>query len=515
MTDITKIESPTKPTVIVSKINELIDGKQEVLVSGTNIKTVNNTSILGEGNISINTEASVDQETIDYNNSDELQALGVINPQTDTSIRIWEGTSAEYESGGGSQTWYNWQNGTITHTWSSVTLSLAPTSNAIYGNNKFITFGTNNSATVVMISTDGITWNSTDVSANITDEIVSVAFGNDTFVAIGGENAYYSSDGMTWTKVPLTSATYLKIFYGGGQFMIIASDGTILYSSDGTSWTTATSPSVTMNYVNYAYGNGKHFISVTYTSSTSTYLISTDGINWTQQDIDIGGISKIVYNNNNNIFYAYAGGRLNGVSYYSSDLMNWQLIENSALRSGFIRSIIYMDKFYALINQENSTVFISSTDFVSWQIENMPSNLTSFSARKEYLTADVDDNILVISNDTNSGFMESSGTILNIYTTDSVPTTSSQVYSAPNTTSALTITAVGTGTITLSDTNTYNYNASGNQTVTQTVGEAHPDWICNIENVALKKGSIIIAEKNGEASEAYTATEVETMWDSI
>ena len=56
MTDITKIENPTKPITVVSKINELVDttnNKQDTLVSGTNIKTINNTSILGSGNISI------------------------------------------------------------------------------------------------------------------------------------------------------------------------------------------------------------------------------------------------------------------------------------------------------------------------------------------------------------------------------------------------------------------------------------------------------------------------------
>lgn len=53
MVDIVKIESPVKPTTVISKINELIDYKQDALVSGTNIKTINNQSLLGSGNIDI------------------------------------------------------------------------------------------------------------------------------------------------------------------------------------------------------------------------------------------------------------------------------------------------------------------------------------------------------------------------------------------------------------------------------------------------------------------------------
>ena len=44
---------------IAASLNELNDTKQEVLVSGTDIKTINNTSLLGSGNISISGLPSV------------------------------------------------------------------------------------------------------------------------------------------------------------------------------------------------------------------------------------------------------------------------------------------------------------------------------------------------------------------------------------------------------------------------------------------------------------------------
>ena len=48
-----KITNPPSQKDLIDKVNEIIDDKQDTLVSGTNIKTINNTSILGSGNIEV------------------------------------------------------------------------------------------------------------------------------------------------------------------------------------------------------------------------------------------------------------------------------------------------------------------------------------------------------------------------------------------------------------------------------------------------------------------------------
>ena len=48
-----KITNPPSQKDLIDKVNELVDDKQDTLVSGTTIKTINNTSILGSGNIDI------------------------------------------------------------------------------------------------------------------------------------------------------------------------------------------------------------------------------------------------------------------------------------------------------------------------------------------------------------------------------------------------------------------------------------------------------------------------------
>ena len=50
---VNKITTPPTQNEVISKINELVDNKQDTLVSGTNIKTVGGTSLLGSGNIAL------------------------------------------------------------------------------------------------------------------------------------------------------------------------------------------------------------------------------------------------------------------------------------------------------------------------------------------------------------------------------------------------------------------------------------------------------------------------------
>lgn len=56
---VNKITTPPTQNEVIDKINELVDGKQDTLVSGTNIKTVGGTSLLGSGNVAFPIVSSV------------------------------------------------------------------------------------------------------------------------------------------------------------------------------------------------------------------------------------------------------------------------------------------------------------------------------------------------------------------------------------------------------------------------------------------------------------------------
>ena len=123
-----------------SDVQTAIAGKQDTLVSGTNIKTINNTSILGSGDVTltassvgalpsstkygadlsyssntlqlkdqdgnnlgnsvtIQSSPDLDETTINKNSSNELQTIGVINQNdTTTAIKTWTGTKTQYEA---------------------------------------------------------------------------------------------------------------------------------------------------------------------------------------------------------------------------------------------------------------------------------------------------------------------------------------------------------------------------------------------------------------------------------
>ncbi|MBQ8678069.1 MAG: hypothetical protein IJ529_06335 [Alphaproteobacteria bacterium] len=71
---------------------------QPILVSGTNIKSVNGISLVGSGNVNIN-GLDPDNKSIMVNAMNQLQAIGVID-QNDTSmaVELWTGSNVEYEA---------------------------------------------------------------------------------------------------------------------------------------------------------------------------------------------------------------------------------------------------------------------------------------------------------------------------------------------------------------------------------------------------------------------------------
>ena len=135
MTDITKIENPVKPTVIISKINELVDttnNKQDTLVSGTNIKTVGGNSLLGSGNIAIPT---VNNATLTVTQGGVSKGTFTANASSDVTIALDAGTDVEAYTASEVQTIWN------STTPYNLTFSIsgykvpAPTVTVINGNN--------------------------------------------------------------------------------------------------------------------------------------------------------------------------------------------------------------------------------------------------------------------------------------------------------------------------------------------------------------------------------------------
>ena len=130
----------------------------------------------------------------------------------------------------------------------------------------------------------GIDWQMR-TSPGGTGPLVSAAYGNGTFVAIGeGPNQVITStDGVTWTPRSLGTigANWVAVTYGGGQFVATACDGNpstakVMTSPDGISWTLRNASSNTC-WGSVAYGAGRYVAG----SPFGDMMSSTDGITWT------------------------------------------------------------------------------------------------------------------------------------------------------------------------------------------------------------------------------------------
>lgn len=428
---------------------------------------------------------SVDDVTINRDSNQKLQAIGLINKNEVSGavspLGVWNGTETQWNQGEAT-TWYNWMYGGTSITsgtalpttngfsrvlndgtnvyffsnnagtyyyspdgtsWSSGTTPMTENTSVCYGNGIYLSFYMTD--TSYAYSTDGISWSTKTAPLY---SVYDCVYG-DKFVCVLPSNAMYSTDGENWTSVSLPISGY-HVTYGNNLYVAMSSSGPVAYSSDGATWTTATtSPTtVTGGYMSLAYGNGK-FVTLGYNGNTVAY--SDDGDVWTTTT----NLPRsqywvsVTYGDG----YFLAAGRDSQYAAYSTDGINWTEITLPA--SGRYYGVTYMgDTFYGASSNSTSTFKVS---FAS----------------------------------------------LECFTADQNPTTASTVYDAVSVPSTLTITSVGTGTITLSDGKTYTYNPSGNDFSYRTIGEVHPDWLCNINGVGVKIGDEFIANNsNGFILEA-------------
>jgi hypothetical protein len=143
---------------------------------------------------------------------------------------------------------------------------------------KYIAFST----AVIFLVRSGIaagldhwTWRNPLPSGN---NLLSVAYGSGTFVAVGGTGAMQlSSDGSAWTVLSrVTTRNLNRVIYANGLFLMLGDGGLIMTSADGLTWQARVS-GVTNNLLAAAYGNSK-FLAV---GAAGTTVVSTDAIQWT------------------------------------------------------------------------------------------------------------------------------------------------------------------------------------------------------------------------------------------
>ena len=100
---------------------------------------------------------------------------------------------------------------------------------------RFVAVGSRGS---VAVSLDGYLWDTTFVGSE--DTLLSVAAGNDYYVAVGGTTIAVSVDGIAWQTRKLSASAFSSVTFGKGTFVAISSNAnkaTVYTSSNGSDWT--------------------------------------------------------------------------------------------------------------------------------------------------------------------------------------------------------------------------------------------------------------------------------------
>lgn len=157
--------------------------------------------------------------------------------------------------------------------WTERTVGTGTRFSVAYGDSTWVAVG---GAPIVATDPTG-TWTSATTPPNA---LYSVAYGNGLWVAVGSNVLSFNATDPagTWTTSGEPVAAYNSVAYGGGKWVAVGGGGRIRYSTDPTdSWLTPSSTGVTSSttWQSVAYGDGR-WLAVGFTSSAEVAHSASD-----------------------------------------------------------------------------------------------------------------------------------------------------------------------------------------------------------------------------------------------
>lgn len=179
----------------------------------------------------------------------------------------------------------------------------------------------------------------------------------------------------SWTLVfSNTPTTLTGMAYGNGTFVGVGG-GLDYISHDGSNWTAYANPPF-LNETAVAYGNGLFVSYETGLDDQPSYIsTSTDGIHWATIYTNYWPILNAAYGNNSWVFTAWTtnGGKIFTASVTSSN-SNWsqvsQMIEYPE-SLGFLNGSFVMQLDFYYVDFYNGPFIFSSTDGITWQYKSI------------------------------------------------------------------------------------------------------------------------------------------------
>lgn len=201
---------------------------------------------------------------------------------------------------------------------------LTSTYEIYYGNGVALksSFVTGSTATHLLLTSDGASWEQVTVSGN-TYTTLGIAFGNGIFLWVGKDAAdapfaFKSSNGRTWTTVTAPPIVIEHLTYGAGVFVGLGATGNVAaVSANGTSWSSQTIANVA--HTGIIFGGETFF---TFTSGSATAYRSNDaGVTWTAVTLPSASIwSKAAYGSG---VFCLLAATSNIVAVGGNDALGW------------------------------------------------------------------------------------------------------------------------------------------------------------------------------------------------
>jgi hypothetical protein len=175
----------------------------------------------------------------------------------------------------------------------------------------------------ISISTTGTSYYKTEKAVNSTDyRIGNIAYLNGNYIAVGIENStgvsliLTSTDGITYIRQTISALVYLtNVTYGNGYYVVCnATGGTIHYSTDLVTWTAVSLPTTNACYA-ITYGGDKF---VTGGANGASYYATSTPLSWTASTIFNGNVIYSIAYIGTNYFFGVAG-----TSYYTADFATY------------------------------------------------------------------------------------------------------------------------------------------------------------------------------------------------
>lgn len=222
--------------------------------------------------------------------------------------------------------------------WARPDLPFAGVRSSTFGNGRYVAVGDR-----IFFSTSATNWTMWE-QLPLGRHYRSVAFGNNTFVAVGGSpgGAVIASSpyGLDWAdQLSLPNQDLRAVEFLNGAFITVGLRGALYTSPDGTNWTQRSS-GTSANLHSAAYGNGRWMVGGG--DTRGLLLSSTDGVAWKEIEVPSDApIRSLTYGNGK--FVATAGLENVGLPavYVSEDGLQWRTLPVAAAGTRGIIAITF------------------------------------------------------------------------------------------------------------------------------------------------------------------------------